>query len=84
MDGSKLVSSPLPLKSSLSLTLGKFVFGPTTYKSLVGALQYITLNRPDLAYAMNWVCQFMHASTNEHFVVVMAFIDALPAFTNAN
>jgi hypothetical protein len=32
----------------------------TEYRSIVGALQYFTLTRPDICYAINQVCQFMH------------------------
>jgi hypothetical protein len=31
------------------------------YRSLAGALQYLTLTRPDPAYAVQQVCLFMHA-----------------------
>ncbi|CAL2270482.1 unnamed protein product [Prunus armeniaca] len=43
---------------------------PTTYRSLVGALQYLTFTRPDIAYAVNSVCQFMIAPTDIHFGAV--------------
>jgi histone deacetylase 1/2 len=33
----------------------------TKYKSMVGALQYLTLTRPDISYAINKVCQYLHA-----------------------
>jgi histone deacetylase 1/2 len=33
----------------------------TEYRSLVGGLQYLTITRPDLSYAINRVCQFLHA-----------------------
>ena len=35
-----------------------------TYKSVVGALQYLIITRPNLSYAVNQVCQFMHAPNN--------------------
>jgi hypothetical protein len=40
----------------------------TQYRSLVGALQYVTLTRPDIAYAVNKVCQFLHSPTDVHLV----------------
>ncbi|XP_019164283.1 PREDICTED: uncharacterized protein LOC109160440 [Ipomoea nil] len=36
---------------------------PTHYHSLAGALQYLTVTRPDLSYAVNRLCQHMHAPT---------------------
>ncbi|XP_039131879.1 uncharacterized mitochondrial protein AtMg00810-like [Dioscorea cayenensis subsp. rotundata] len=36
---------------------------PTFYSSLVGALQYLTLTRPDLSFSVNYVSQFMQSLT---------------------
>ncbi|WVZ57884.1 hypothetical protein U9M48_008219 [Paspalum notatum var. saurae] len=33
------------------------------FSSIVGALQYLTITRPDLAYSVNKVCQYLHAPT---------------------
>ncbi|PRQ54450.1 putative RNA-directed DNA polymerase [Rosa chinensis] len=43
---------------------------PTLYRSIVGALQYLTFTRPDIAYAVNTVCQFMTAPTDIHYAAV--------------
>ncbi|XP_019156720.1 PREDICTED: uncharacterized protein LOC109153270 [Ipomoea nil] len=43
---------------------------PTQYQRIVGALQYLTITRPDLAYAVNRLCQFMHSPTDDHWVMV--------------
>ncbi|XP_019168829.1 PREDICTED: uncharacterized protein LOC109164734 [Ipomoea nil] len=43
---------------------------PTQYRRIVGALQYLTITRPDLSYAVNRLCQFMHAPTEEHWGMV--------------
>ncbi|XP_019155991.1 PREDICTED: uncharacterized protein LOC109152798 [Ipomoea nil] len=40
---------------------------PTQYRRLAGALQYLTITRPDLSYAVNRLYQFMHAPTVEHW-----------------
>ncbi|XP_019155774.1 PREDICTED: uncharacterized protein LOC109152531 [Ipomoea nil] len=43
---------------------------PTQYWRIVGALQYLTITRPDLAYSVNHLCQFMHFPTVEHWSFV--------------
>jgi histone deacetylase 1/2 len=39
----------------------------TQYRSIVGALQYLTLTRLDLCFSVNKVCQYLHAPTTEHW-----------------
>ncbi|XP_019173019.1 PREDICTED: uncharacterized protein LOC109168450 [Ipomoea nil] len=40
---------------------------PTQYCSIIGALQYLTIIRPDHSYAVNRLCQFMHSPTDDHW-----------------
>ncbi|XP_019168916.1 PREDICTED: uncharacterized protein LOC109164824 [Ipomoea nil] len=40
---------------------------PTQYRRIVGALQYLTITRPDLAYSVNRLCQFIHSPTDDHW-----------------
>jgi hypothetical protein len=42
----------------------------TQYRSIVGALQYLTLTRPDISFAVNKVCQFLHSPTTIHWTAV--------------
>lgn len=66
--------SPTPLSVSEKLSLYDGVAlsteDSTRYRSIVGALQYLTLTRPDLAYSVNKVCQFLHAPTSLHWTAV--------------
>lgn len=43
---------------------------PKVYRSLVGALQYATITRPEISYAVNRVCQFMHTPLESHWRTV--------------
>jgi histone deacetylase 1/2 len=52
------VETPISTSERLSVTEGS-VLGEedsTNYRSVVGALQYLTLTRPDLSFAVNKVC----------------------------
>lgn len=39
-------------------------------QNVMGAIQYLTLTRPDLAFAVNQVCQYMHQLTTTHLTAV--------------
>ncbi|XP_031116520.1 uncharacterized protein LOC116020179 [Ipomoea triloba] len=43
---------------------------PTQYRSLVGALQYLIVTRPDLSFVVNRLCQFMHAPSTVHWAML--------------
>ncbi|KAE9588657.1 putative RNA-directed DNA polymerase [Lupinus albus] len=43
---------------------------PSYYRGIVGALQYLTLTRPDLSYSVNYASQFMHSPTIIHLKMV--------------
>lgn len=68
MSTCKPVSTPPSSVEKLSATEGELL-GPedsTRYRSVVGAMQYLTLTRPDVSYAVNKVCQFLHSPTTVH------------------
>jgi hypothetical protein len=68
----KPMSTPLSSDEKLSLTDGTplSLDDATSYRSVVGALQYLTLTRPDISFSVNKVCQFLHAPTNHHWSTV--------------
>jgi histone deacetylase 1/2 len=72
MRNCKPVDTPLSTSEKLSLTDGDPLGADdsTNYRSMVGALQYLTLTRPDICFAVNKVCQFLHAPTTVHWSAV--------------
>jgi len=68
----KLCSTPMTTTEKLSAYVGTPLSGDdvTRYRSVVGALQYLTLTRPDISFAVNKVCQFLHAPTTDHWTAV--------------
>jgi hypothetical protein len=68
MTEAKPVSSPMASSSTLSAFTG--VEDPTLHRSVVGSLQYLSFTRPNLAFAVSRVCQFMHRPTKLHWQAV--------------
>ncbi|XP_006576019.1 uncharacterized protein LOC114375703 [Glycine soja] len=65
----KSISTPLASGIRLTSTGDPFP-NPTIYRSLVGALQYLTITHPDLSYVVNFVSQLLQAPITDHFQVV--------------
>ncbi|KAL5825808.1 hypothetical protein ACOSQ3_021871 [Xanthoceras sorbifolium] len=61
---------PTPASGSLKLTIsdGAPFFDPSLYRSTIGALQYLTLTRPDIAFVVNKLSQFLKAPTQFHWL----------------
>ncbi|XP_062225021.1 uncharacterized mitochondrial protein AtMg00810-like [Phragmites australis] len=63
-------STPVDTRTKLSATDGNPTVGPSEYRSIAGALQYLTLTRPDLAYAVQQACLFMHDPREPHLALI--------------
>ncbi|XP_041021256.1 uncharacterized mitochondrial protein AtMg00810-like [Juglans microcarpa x Juglans regia] len=67
-------AKPVSFFLSSSQQLPFFYVNPCLDENLfhimVGALQYLSLTRPDISFAVNKVCQFMHKPTDIHWTVV--------------
>jgi hypothetical protein len=48
----KPILTPVDMQAKVSAESGPPVADPTHYKSLTGALQYLTFTHPDIAYAV--------------------------------
>ncbi|GJY71095.1 ribonuclease H-like domain-containing protein [Tanacetum coccineum] len=49
---------------------GDPVSDPTLYRSLAGALQYLTFTRPDISYAVQQVCLYMYDPREPYFTAL--------------
>ena len=67
MHTAKPVHTPSLSRTSLTLTDGELLADPIEYRGIVGALQYLTITRPDIAYVVHVVFQYMHAPCTTHF-----------------
>lgn len=83
MTSCKPVSIPISTSEKLSAHEG-ISLGPsdaTNYRSVVGALQYLALTRPDISFTVNKVCQFLHAPTTIHWAAVKGILRYLKQST---
>jgi hypothetical protein len=69
MVGAKPYSSPCLAGTKMSISDGDplSLTDATTYRQTVGALQYCTLTRPDIAFSVNQLCQHMHNPSTHHW-----------------
>ena len=70
MTDCKPCSTPVDTQAKLSADLGAPVDDSTAYRSLAGALQYLTFTRPDLTYAVQQVCLHMHDPRESHLAAL--------------
>lgn len=61
-------------KAKLSGVSGNPYHDPTEYRSLAGALKYLTFTRPDITYVVQQVCLFMHVQRTQHMIALKQII----------
>lgn len=70
----KITSTPIEANVKLIPNDGVPLSNPTLYRQLVGRLIYLTVTRPDLAYAVHIVSQFMSSPCTNHYAVVLRIL----------
>jgi hypothetical protein len=65
--GIKEVHTPMATNTFLVLHNGSPPTDATTYRSVIGALQYLTITRLDISYTVNKLSQFMHCPSETHW-----------------
>ncbi|KAI0499987.1 hypothetical protein KFK09_018195 [Dendrobium nobile] len=63
----KPANTPVSPKSKHQLTDPQPFHDQTLYRRIAGSLQYLSITRPDIAFATNQVCQHMHQPTTRDF-----------------
>ena len=66
MHNSKPTKTPCCLATKLTPDSSLRLSDPSTYRSMVGALHYLTFTRPDLAFSVHQLCQFMQFPTTTY------------------
>lgn len=69
MTDCKLSTSPTSTKTPMDPCDPLFE-DVTLFRTLIGSLQYLTITQPDIAFAVNIVCQHMHQPKQSHFGAV--------------
>uniref|UniRef100_A0A2N9H7X1 Reverse transcriptase Ty1/copia-type domain-containing protein n=1 Tax=Fagus sylvatica TaxID=28930 RepID=A0A2N9H7X1_FAGSY len=67
MSAAKDVSTPLSTSQSLKLVDGTTPVDSSDFCRIIGSLQYLSLTRPDISFAVNKLSQFMHKPTQTHW-----------------
>lgn len=70
----RLVDTPLEVNVKYQRNDGDFLSDPSLYRQLVGSLNYLTITRPDISFAVQQVSQFMQAPTHLHLAAVRRIV----------
>ncbi|CAM8942273.1 unnamed protein product [Rhodiola kirilowii] len=78
----KPCSTPMDVKEKLALSTAEKLSDPTQYRKLVGKLVYLNVTRPDIAFTVHTLSQFLANPTTDHLRAaqrVLRFIKGAPA-----
>lgn len=67
LTGAKTVASPMDQHLKLLHSDGELLPNPSIFRRLIGRLLYLTVTRPDIVYAVNYLSQFMQEPRTAHF-----------------
>ena len=72
--GSKPATFPLEQHQQLGLVNGPLLSNPEQYRRLIGKLIYLGVTRPDLAYSVHVLSQFMQTPREEHWKAALRVV----------
>ncbi|CAM8948160.1 unnamed protein product [Rhodiola kirilowii] len=79
--GCKPSKVPMDSKHTLGLSTSELMHDPTEYRRLVGRLIYLNVTRPDLAYPVHILSQFMCNPRQDHYqaaLKVLRYVKGAP------
>lgn len=74
MSDSRAISTSSTTDEPLSIHQGGLLPDPLLCSSIVGALQHLTLTKPDIACSVNIACQFLQAPATAHWQAMKRII----------
>ncbi|XP_015935329.1 uncharacterized mitochondrial protein AtMg00810-like [Arachis duranensis] len=84
MQDSKRMSTPIFSNSKLTANTSTPFEDPTLFLSILGGLQYVTVTRPDIAFSVNKLSQFMANPMLEHWNAVKRILIEMQIWMIAN
>lgn len=72
--GSKPADFPMEQNHRLALATGKELEDGEKYRRLIGRLVYLAITRPDLAYSVHILSQFMQSPREEHWEAALRVV----------
>lgn len=81
MDHAKPAPTLIITDSTLSLHSGNLIDNPTEYPAALGSLEYLTINRPDVAFDVNKLSEFMHMPHTAHWSAFKRLLQYLASGT---
>ena len=84
MLGSKSVSTPLVVSTSMTTKYGTVSINATIYRQVVGDLQHLWMTRPDISFAVNKLSQLMHLPSEHHWGAVKRLLCYLNGMRSLN
>jgi Reverse transcriptase (RNA-dependent DNA polymerase) len=80
--GAKPVNTLMAIGPPLSKLSGEPFADPLLYRSVVGALQYATITKLEILFAVNRISQFMHSPSTCHWVAIKHILRYLKGTIN--
>ena len=74
LQDSPSVDTPMEVNVKYRSEEGDLLADPTMFRQLVGSLNYLTITRPDISFAVQQVSQFMQTPRHLHLAAVRRII----------